>query len=237
MGDYEEAVRHGLRGLELAEEGGYRLWALHRLLPLVGESYLWMRELEKAKAIGDRLREYSAPIGHRLGVAWADACDALMTWLKGDPARGAREMQSAARTLEEVPILYDAARLRHQLAGRLAELGDREGAVRELNHIHEVFLRLGARVDLEKARALYREVGARPPRRTAVGEGLLTGREWEVARLVSDRKSNKAIGKALGISPRTVSTHLSNIYQKLGIGSRGELADYVRTEALPEASE
>jgi DNA-binding CsgD family transcriptional regulator len=233
MEDYEGAVRYGLRGLELAEEGGYRLWALHRLLPLVGESYLWLRELEKAKAIGDRLREYSAPIGHRLGVAWADACDALGTWLKGDPERGALEMQRAATALEEVPMVYDAARLRHQLAGRLAEIGDREGAIRELNQIHETFLRLGAAVLLEKVRVLYRELGARPPRRTAVGEGLLTSRESEIARLVSERKSNKAIGKTLGISPRTVSTHLSNIYQKLDLGSRGELADYIRTEGVP----
>jgi DNA-binding CsgD family transcriptional regulator len=57
----------------------------------------------------------------------------------------------------------------------------------------------------------------------------------EIARLVEERKSNKAIAKALGISPRTVSTHLSNIYQKIGINSRGELADYVRSQGLSQA--
>jgi DNA-binding CsgD family transcriptional regulator len=30
------------------------------------------------------------------------------------------------------------------------------------------------------------------------------------------------------MAPRTASTHLSNIYQKLGISSRGELADLIR---------
>jgi DNA-binding NarL/FixJ family response regulator len=30
------------------------------------------------------------------------------------------------------------------------------------------------------------------------------------------------------MATRTASTHLSNIYQKLGIGSRGELADVIR---------
>ncbi len=34
--------------------------------------------------------------------------------------------------------------------------------------------------------------------------------------------------RELGIPVRTVSTHLSNIFQKLEIGSRGELADYLR---------
>ena len=47
----------------------------------------------------------------------------------------------------------------------------------------------------------------------------------EIIRLVALRKSNKAIGRALSISPRTVTTHLSNIYRKLAISSRGELAD------------
>jgi DNA-binding NarL/FixJ family response regulator len=60
----------------------------------------------------------------------------------------------------------------------------------------------------------------------------MSQRELEIARLVARRKSNKAIAKALGISPRTVSTHLSNTFQKLGIGSRGELADYAREHSL-----
>jgi DNA-binding CsgD family transcriptional regulator len=50
----------------------------------------------------------------------------------------------------------------------------------------------------------------------------------DIARLVSERKSNKEIGRALGISARTVSTHLSNIFGKLKVGSRGELADRIR---------
>jgi DNA-binding CsgD family transcriptional regulator len=45
--------------------------------------------------------------------------------------------------------------------------------------------------------------------------------------LVADRQSNNVIGEALCISPRTVSTHLTNIFRKLDVTSRGELADYV----------
>ena len=47
--------------------------------------------------------------------------------------------------------------------------------------------------------------------------------------------TNKAIGKELGISPRTVSTHLSNIFQKLELGSRAELGDKIRDEGLLES--
>jgi DNA-binding NarL/FixJ family response regulator len=78
-----------------------------------------------------------------------------------------------------------------------------------------------------------RSLGVRLPPRTAVtGAGALTGRELEIARAVANRLSNKEIGAMLEISARTVSTHLSNIFQKLGIDSRGALADRVRDDPL-----
>ena len=73
---------------------------------------------------------------------------------------------------------------------------------------------------------------ARPSRPSGPGAEGLTGREVDIIRLVATRRSNKAIANALGISPRTVTTHLSNIYQKLEISSRGELAD-LATRILP----
>jgi DNA-binding NarL/FixJ family response regulator len=70
-------------------------------------------------------------------------------------------------------------------------------------------VKLGADLDLEKARLQFCEIGQRPPPK-GVGEGMagLTAREPEVAGLVSRRMSNKAIGKQLGMAPRTASTHL-----------------------------
>ena len=64
----------------------------------------------------------------------------------------------------------------------------------------------------------------------------LTGRELEIVRLVAARRSNKEIGAVLGISARTASTHLSNIFVKLGVDSRGELADRAREAGLLEVS-
>ena len=142
-------------------------------------------------------------------------------------------MRKAAEGLEEVPMVYDAARLRRQLAGRLADLGKRDAALEELRRVHDVFQRIGAKPELEKTRGMFRELDTRPPS-TSQGKGgeALSRRELEIARLVAQRNSNKAIAKALGISPRTVSTHLSNAFQKLEITSRGELADYARDHSL-----
>jgi ATP/maltotriose-dependent transcriptional regulator MalT len=229
LGDYQEAIEMAERGLEISEGTGYILWTMHRLLPILAEAYLWAGEIDKAEAIGARIREHSDRLDHTLGHAWADACEALVMWKRGDPRGAIDLMRTAAEALEEIPMSWDAARIRRQMAGRMAEVGDAEGAATELKRVHDIFGKLGAELELEKARMQFRQIGQRPPPK-GVGEGMagLTARELEVARLVARRMSNKAIGKELGMAPRTASTHLSNIYQKLGIASRGELADLIR---------
>ncbi|NDJ75676.1 MAG: protein kinase [Chloroflexi bacterium] len=52
----------------------------------------------------------------------------------------------------------------------------------------------------------------------------LTPRELDVIELLAEGQSNKEIGSALSISPRTVNYHLDNIYSKLGVNSRTEAA-------------
>jgi DNA-binding CsgD family transcriptional regulator len=232
-GDFSEAIRVGEAGLAIADEAGAVVWAVHRLLPILAESALEARDLRRAERIGERLRRDSERLGQRAGLAWADACAALVAMLRGETESAIVLLRHAAEALEAVPVVADAARVRRQLARVLAESGDREGATRELRRIHEVFVRLGAVRELALARQQLRDLGARPPARSAGGgtEGL-TARELEIVRLVSARKSNKEIGRALKISPRTVSTHLTNVFTKLGVGSRGELADFVREKGL-----
>jgi DNA-binding CsgD family transcriptional regulator/tetratricopeptide (TPR) repeat protein len=229
MGEYAEAVRVGEAGLAIADRTGYTVWAIHRLLPVIAEAYLWMADVEGASRTGARLRADSERLGHKLGLAWADACDALLVWLRGDIGAGVRRLRAAAERLEMIPVVPDAARLRRQFAARLRDHGEREEALRELRNVHEVFLRLGAECELAKTREQIRELGVRPPvKEVTTGLGGLSAREVEIARLVAEHRSNKTIAKLLDISPRTVSTHLSNIFSKLEIGSRGELADFFR---------
>jgi DNA-binding CsgD family transcriptional regulator len=59
---------------------------------------------------------------------------------------------------------------------------------------------------------------------TASGLESLTERELEVARLVVDRRTNGEIAATLFLSKKTVETHLRNIFAKLGVSSRVELA-------------
>lgn len=231
--DFPSALHTGEKALAMIERSGYVVWAIHRLLPMVAEAALWASALGRARALGARLRTDSEHVGHELGLAWADACDALVDLLEGNAGRAVDLLRAATERLEAIPFVPDAARLRRQLARALAETGDREGAARELRRAHDVFAKLGAQPELDATREQLRALGARPPALVAArGAEGLTGREIEIIQLVVARRSNKEIGVALGISPRTVSTHLSNIFEKMGVASRGELADLAREQLI-----
>ena len=60
----------------------------------------------------------------------------------------------------------------------------------------------------------------------------LTAREFEVARLVADGRTNAEIAEELGVAPKTASAHLEHILSKLGVGRRAEIATWVATKAV-----
>ena len=237
MGDPAEAVRIGEAGLAIADRTGYMVWSLQWLLPLVGEAALTARDFDRAALHSTRMRRDAGRLHHRLGLAYADACDGLLAWHRdNDPRRAIDLLRSSVNQLEAIPFPPQAARIRRRLAGALMVVGDREEGMRELRKAHDVLARLEATEELTGTREEMRERGVRPPPKTITsGAAGLTGREIEIARMVATRKSNKEIGGALQISSRTVSTHLSNIFVKLSVGSRGELADFVRQNGLLDA--
>ena len=60
---------------------------------------------------------------------------------------------------------------------------------------------------------------------------MLTPAERRIALLVARGSRNDAIAGELGVSAKTVEWHLSNVYRKLGVGSRTELAIQLAGEA------
>jgi DNA-binding CsgD family transcriptional regulator len=116
------------------------------------------------------------------------------------------------------------------LLGRaLAAAGDAAGVLAELDRAAAAFDAFGAVRSRDQANRELRRLGARVHRRTApgtAGEGLaaLSGRELEVALRVVDRRTNPEIAADLFLSLKTVETHLRNIFRKLGVPSRVEVA-------------
>jgi DNA-binding CsgD family transcriptional regulator len=64
----------------------------------------------------------------------------------------------------------------------------------------------------------------------------LTAREYSVARLVADGHTNAAVAEALGISPRTASSHVEHILAKLGVARRTEIAAWVARRAVVDSA-
>jgi DNA-binding NarL/FixJ family response regulator len=80
-----------------------------------------------------------------------------------------------------------------------------------------------------------RQAGARDRRREIAH--VLSEREVEVLRLVSEGQENAEIAQALFISPRTVKNHIANILQKLHMENRIQAAVFAaRSGILDEAS-
>ncbi|GLY15454.1 LuxR family transcriptional regulator [Kineosporia sp. NBRC 101677] len=84
---------------------------------------------------------------------------------------------------------------------------------------------LGALAWAERSRNELRATGESLRRTSRDEEGVtaLTPQETQIARLAAEGLSTREIAERLFLSPRTVSTHLSRIYRKLGIRSRSEL--------------
>jgi DNA-binding CsgD family transcriptional regulator len=94
----------------------------------------------------------------------------------------------------------------------------------------------GARRARDRAEQALGRLGQRTHRRTragrAGGDGLasLTARELEVAQLIVDRRTNAEIAAALFLSQKTVETHIRNLFFKLDVSSRVEVARAVERE-------
>jgi DNA-binding CsgD family transcriptional regulator len=81
----------------------------------------------------------------------------------------------------------------------------------------------GAALSIEEAIA-YAQRGRGERKRPTSGWASLTPTERDVVRLVSEGLANRDIAERLFVSPRTVQTHLTHVYAKLGLSSRGRLA-------------
>lgn len=85
-------------------------------------------------------------------------------------------------------------------------------------------------IDDAIARALGEQSLESPPE-PVIDEKVLTPRESQIAELVSQGLTNKAIAERLAISQRTVDGHVEHILDKLGFGSRTQIATWLITGA------
>ena len=126
-------------------------------------------------------------------------------------------------------------------AGARAGGGRLSPRARSARAARDVFERLGARADSDRAAALLRELGAAGRTAPRGERDELTAREREVLDLIVAGLSNGEIAERLVISPKTAEHHVGRILGKLGVRSRAEAAAhavrlglYGSTIPLPE---
>jgi DNA-binding CsgD family transcriptional regulator len=125
------------------------------------------------------------------------------------------------------PTPFERARTDLCYGERLRRVGRRIDARERLRVALATFESLGAEPWSEQARAELRATGERVRKREASTAARLTAQELQVAVLVADGGTNREVGARMMLSPRTIEFHLRNIYAKLGVRSRTELAKRV----------
>jgi len=121
----------------------------------------------------------------------------------------------------------------------LAAAGERDRAVELLRRAEREFDERGAIRDRGEARRELRRLGARSEPRgpSGAGDGLasLSRREREVATLVTARKTNREVAAELFLSEKTVESHMRNIFVKLSVSSRVDVARAIERDRQEHA--
>lgn len=220
--DLERATALAEEVAALSQEAGDRT-----LLPLPLNNLGWVAllrgDLERAEALHKESLALSKELGgslHTFVFLEGLACDA---GAKGEAERAARlfgaaqalreamglPLEPAMRPLEE-PYLVEA---RSQLEETAWTEAWEEGRAMSMEAAIEYALS-------EEESSTMPPAPEQPPRFAPEHPAGLTSREVEVLGLVAAGMTNAQIAKELFVSPRTVETHLTSIYHKLGVTSR-----------------
>lgn len=164
----------------------------------------------------------------RLFDAWAAVVDGELAGHDTPDAVAAwRDAHTLATDLPAAPLAWYAAR--HLGQALLATAQSDEAASIVLPAL-EAATAAGAEA-LATPLAGLADRGRLRPTATRGSSGL-TPREVEVLALVAAGRTNRQIGEALFISPKTASVHVSNLLRKLGLSNRSEAAGYAHRHGL-----
>jgi DNA-binding NarL/FixJ family response regulator len=206
-------------------------WRAHATMELTRAAVAAGR-LDLAEESQQHADEAAVRTGLPMARAWADRAAAEVLLAQGEHAAAAELALTSAAGAGELGARLDRA-ISHELAGRaLLAAGDQEAAVEQFKLAAEEFDECKAPRHRDRVEKELGRLGHRPSRRSrapADDRGLesLTGREREVAQLLVDRRTNAEIAAELFLSEKTVESHLRNIFRKLGVGSRVEVARLV----------
>jgi DNA-binding CsgD family transcriptional regulator len=189
---------------------------------------LALGNLDAAHRWADETRALAERLGLVGARTWASRGAAECALAGGDSAAAAGLAQAAVETAGEVhPVERERSRIVYGRA--LAALGETDDAIRELEEARMQLASWSADRLAELAARELRKLGRRVGKAGTRAQGkdglsALSARELEVARLVTDRLTNREIAERLVLSQKTVERHMDHIFRKLGVSSRVDVA-------------
>ena len=223
--DYESVLRNlrplvDLRGID---EPGF--WPWH---DVYANALIVTNRADEAEDFLRPQEELAAERGHHSTLARLGYVRGRIEGARGDLDAARRAFDTALENLGSLPLPYERARVLFPYGQTLRRAGKRREADVVLSQARDAYRELGARAYVERCERELKAGGMHA--RRAVDLTGLTAQETAVARLVAAGMTNKQAAVELYVSVKTVQYHLTRIYGKLGIGSRGELAARFRDE-------
>jgi DNA-binding CsgD family transcriptional regulator/tetratricopeptide (TPR) repeat protein len=190
-----------------------------RIVPDQIEALVTLGKLDAAGELLDWYAENAEALARPSALAAAARCRGLLHAERGDLDQALTQLDQAVTLGAEMAIPLERGRslLAHGAVQRRAR---RKRPAREsLDSARATFEEMGASVWAGRATEELGRIGGRAP-----SSGELTPTERRVAELVAEGLQTKQVAAALFVSSKTVEGHLTNIYAKLGVHSRTELA-------------
>ena len=218
-------LAHAEGNFEIAYRHAASISPAGTLQPFLPHGVWLVFDLVEAAARTGRRNEAIAHVRAADGFSLADHSSRLHLLATAaraltEPGRWREEFERALETPDSQRWAFDRARVHLVYGERLRRERAASEARLHISAAAETFRRLQARPWLDRALRELRAAGGSDPH-----SDELTSQESAVAELAATGLSNKEIAERLFLSPRTVSTHLSHVYPKLGITSRGALRD------------
>lgn len=183
------------------------------------ESLLALGRLEDAEAALCRYESRAEATGRVSAQASARRCRGLLYGARAQREEAVAAFEGSLRLLNGVTRPFEQARTALCLGMLLRRAKQKRAARGYLGEARALFGSLGAQAWMDRTEAELDHIGGRAP-----AVGALTPSENRVARLAANGLTTKEIAAQLFVSTKTVEGHLSNVYGKLAVRSRTELA-------------
>jgi DNA-binding CsgD family transcriptional regulator len=187
------------------------------------ELLLELGRIDEAVSLLDAWTADAVRVEREWVLAHATRSRGLVAAARGDVAAATALLEQAIVEHETVGDPYGRARAQLSLGIVLRRARQKRAPRDAIVAACEGFQQLGAATWLERARRELQSIGGRTQE-----EGL-TAAELRVAALVAQGRTNREVATALFLGERTVASHLTHIYAKLGVRSRTDLARKVQT--------